>query len=94
MPEFNIAPSSFCAHMYNCGLNNIIVVTYHIRLVLIIAAYRQVTIYVLCSLSGVYRVKVAISAVIKGITTASAYVWIYWGGWRPYRRSITFNRTA
>ena len=68
--------------MYNCGLNNIIAVTYHIRLavVLIIAAYRQVTIYVLCSLSGVYRVKVAISAVSMGITTASAYVWIFFFG--------------
>ena len=66
--------------MYNCGLNNIIAVTYHIRLVLIIAAYRQVTIYVLCSLSCVYRVKVAISAVIKGITMASAYVSNFFGG--------------
>ena len=76
--------------MYNSGLNNIIAVTYHVwfAVVLIITAYRQVTIDVLCSLSGVYGVKMAISAVIKGITTASAYVWICGGACLPRKHHI------
>ena len=58
-----------------------------LAVVLIIAADRQATIDVLCSVSNVYRVKAAISAVIKDITGATAYVWIYGG-------SIIFERTA
>ena len=46
---------------------------------LIVSADKQATIDVLCSLSGISR-KTAISAVIKGITTASAYVWVHAGG--------------
>ena len=43
---------------------------------LIVAADRQVTIVVLCLLSGVYRVSGALSAVISGITTGTVVVWI------------------
>ena len=43
---------------------------------LILAAYRQATIGVLCVLSGVHRVNAAVSAVIRGITAATAGVWM------------------
>ena len=47
---------------------------------LIVAADRQTTIDVLFSISGVYRVSGALSAVIRGITTGTAYVWNHEGG--------------
>ena len=56
---------------------------------LIVAAQRQATIGVLCSLSGVYRVSAALSAVIRDITTGTADVWIHEGG--AYRVNITFE---
>ena len=43
---------------------------------LIVAADRQATIGVLCSLSSVYRVIAALSAFIRGITAGTADVWI------------------
>ena len=43
---------------------------------LIVAADRQVTNFVLCLLSGVCRVSAALSAVIRGISTDTADVWI------------------
>ena len=50
-----------------------------LAVMLIVAAERQATIGVLCSLSGVYRVSAALSAVIRDITTGTAYVWIHEG---------------
>ena len=46
-------------HTYNCSLKNMIAVTYHVWLavVLIVSTDRQATIDVLCSFSGVYRLK-------------------------------------
>ena len=41
---------------------------------LILAADRQATIGVLCFFSGVHRVNAAVSAVIRGITAATACV--------------------
>ena len=43
---------------------------------LILAADRQATIGVLCFLSGVHRVNAAGSADIRGITAATAGVWM------------------
>ena len=43
---------------------------------LIVAADRQVTIGVVCLLLGVYCVSAALFAVIRGITTGTADVWI------------------
>ena len=43
---------------------------------LIVAAYRQTTIDVFCSLSGVYRVSATLSAIIRGITAATVDGWI------------------
>ena len=57
---------------------------------LIVAAERQTTIDVLCSIAGVYRVSAALSAVIRGITTGTAYVWI--PGGCAYRVNIIFER--
>ena len=48
--------------------------------VLTVAADRQANIGVLCTLSGVYRVSAALSAVISSITTGTADVWILRGG--------------
>ena len=47
---------------------------------LILAAEGQATTDVLCSFAGVYRVSAALSAVIRGITTNTADVWIPGGG--------------
>ena len=91
LPTFNIASLSFCTRIYNCGLNNFIVVIYHVWLaaVLIIVADRHTTIGALYSLSGLYRVSAALSAVIRGITAGR---WLdSWGC--GYRVSITFERT-
>ena len=51
-----------------------------LAVVLIVALYRQTTIDVLFSISGVYRVSAALSAVIRGITAGTADVWIHEGG--------------
>ena len=63
-------------------MNYCIAVICHVWLavVLIVAADRQTTIDVVCSISGVYRVSAALSAVNRGITTGTAYVWIQEGG--------------
>ena len=47
---------------------------------LIVPTDGQTTIGVLCSLSGVYPVSAALSAVIRDITTGTADVWIPRGG--------------
>ena len=43
---------------------------------LIVAADRQTTIHVFCSLSGVYRVSATLSAIIRVITAATVDGWI------------------
>ena len=48
-----------------------------LAVVLIVAADRQATIDNLCSLSRVCRKSAALSSVIRGITAATADVWIH-----------------